>query len=120
MAPGGAKIIFVNPRKSPTAAYAERNGGVHLQLLPGTDALINNGITRIILEKGWEDKWIGKILATCEHIRQEKSSWRRARFGLTFDEYKSWLLADEEYKFDNARVTQMCQLRPRSPRCGPF
>ncbi|MBI3706165.1 MAG: molybdopterin-dependent oxidoreductase [Proteobacteria bacterium] len=107
IAPGGAKIVFVNPRKSPTAAYAERNGGVHLQLLPGTDALLNNGIARIILENGWEDStWIGKVVATAEDIKQEKSSWRRVRFGLSFAEYKAWLLGDNEYQLDNvARIT---------------
>lgn len=102
IAPGGAKIVFVNPRKSPTAAYAERTGGVHLQLLPGTDALLNNGIARIIIEKGWEDReWISKVVATREHIQQEKSSWRRTRFGQSIEEYKSWLLSDDEYKLDN-------------------
>jgi len=107
IAPGGAKIVFVNPRKSPTAAYAERNGGVHLQLLPGTDAPLNNGIARIILENGWEDKeWISNVIATRENILQEKSNWRRTRFGLTFDEYKSWVLSDDEYKLDNvAKIT---------------
>jgi arsenite oxidase large subunit len=107
IAPGGAKIVFVNPRKSPTAAYAERNAGVHLQLLPGTDSLLNDGIARIILESGWEDQeWIGKVVAAREHIAQEKSNWRRARFGLTFEEYKAWLLSDDEYKLDNvAEIT---------------
>jgi arsenite oxidase large subunit len=102
IAPGGAKIVFVNPRKSPTAAYAERNSGVHLQLLPGTDARLNNGIARVILERGWEDsEWIGKVVATRVEIGQEKSNWRRARFGLAFEEYKAWLLSDDEYQLDN-------------------
>jgi arsenite oxidase large subunit len=107
IAPGGAKIVFVNPRKSPTAAYAERTGGIHLQLLPGTDALLNNAIARVILENGWEDsEWIGRVLASREDIQKEKTSWRRGRFGMTFAEYKSWLLSDDEYKLDNAaRIT---------------
>ncbi|MFY9314655.1 MAG: arsenate reductase (azurin) large subunit [Burkholderiales bacterium] len=107
MAPGGAKIVFVNPRKSPTAAYAERTGGVHLQLLPGTDSLLNNAIARIVLENGWEDgDWIGRVIASREDIQKETSSWRRTRFGLSFAEYKEWLLSDDEYKLDNAaRIT---------------
>ncbi len=107
IAPGGAKIVFVNPRKSPTAAYAERTGGLHLQLQPGTDSLLNNAIARVILENGWEDsEWIARVIATREDIQKEKSSWRRARFGLEFSEYKNWLLGDDEYRLENAaRIT---------------
>lgn len=103
IAPGHAKIVFVNPRKSPTAAYAERTGGLHLQLLPGTDSMLNNAIARVILENGWEDaEWIARKVATREDIAKEKTSWRRARFGLSFAEYKSWLLGDDAYRIENA------------------
>ena len=38
--PGGAKLIVVNPRKDVTASYAEKFGGMHLQLIPGTDTVL--------------------------------------------------------------------------------
>lgn len=108
LAPGGAKVVFVNPRKSPTAAYAERTGGLHLQVWPGTDSVLNNAIARIIVERGWEDaEWIARQTAGREEIAQEKD-WRRLRFAMTFAEYKAFLLADDAYQVDNAaRVTRV-------------
>ena len=106
MAPGGAKIVFVNPRKSPTAVYAERTGGLHLQVWPGTDSVLNNAIARYIVEQGWEDSdFIARKTGTREDIEQETKSWRRRRFAMTFDEYKAFLLADDAYTLDNAAKT---------------
>lgn len=108
IAPGGAKIIFVNPRKSPTAVYAERTGGLHLQVWPGTDAVLNNAIARLIVEHGWEDhEWIQRQTATRDDIATEKN-WRRTRFGMSFDDYKQWLLSDDAYSVDHAaRITRV-------------
>ena len=39
---GGAKLVVVNPRRDYTAAYAEERGGLHLQLIPGTDTVLNS------------------------------------------------------------------------------
>lgn len=103
IAPGGAKIIFVNPRKSPTAVYALRNGGLHLQLQPGTDSVLNNAIARYIVEQGWEDKeWIARKTASRADIETEKKSWRRRRFGHTYAEHREWLLSQDVYKLDSA------------------
>jgi len=103
MAPGGARVIFVNPRKSPTAAYAERTGGIHLQVWPGTDSVLNNAVARYIVEQGWEDSdFIARKMATRAEIESEKGQWRRLRFGMTFQEYKSFLLADDAYTLAKA------------------
>ena len=51
----GPKMIFVMPRRTTGVAYAERNGGLFLQVTPGTDTLLHLAIIRIILENGWED-----------------------------------------------------------------
>jgi arsenite oxidase large subunit len=51
----GPKVIVVNPRRDPTAAYAEANGGMHLAIQPGTDTLLHNSIAWVILSEGWED-----------------------------------------------------------------
>jgi len=105
IAPGGAKIIFVNPRKSPTAVHAERNGGLHLQVQPNTDTVLNNAIQRYILEQGWEDKeWIKRMTASRDEIMMEKKggSWRRRTFGQTYEEHRAWLLSDDQYTLENA------------------
>ena len=108
IAPGGAKIIFVNPRKSPTAVYAERNGGIHLQVQPNTDTVLNNAIQRYIIEQGWEDKeFIAQNTASRDQIMMEKkgSNWRRRTFGQTYEEHKAWLLSDDQYTLENAEKT---------------
>ncbi len=103
LAPGGAKVIFVNPRKSPTAAYAERTGGVHLQVWPGTDSVLNNAIARYIVERGWEDAdFIARKMANQAEIDSDKNNWRQRRFGMTFDDYKRFLVADDAYTLTKA------------------
>lgn len=42
------KIIVVDPRKTDTASFAD----LHLQLIPGTDVVLNNAIGRCIIENG--------------------------------------------------------------------
>ena len=51
----GAPIIYVDPRRTFTAAYAEANDGLHLQLAPGTDTCLYNAIAREIIANGWEN-----------------------------------------------------------------
>ena len=103
LAPGGARVVFVNPRKSPTAVYAERNGGLHLQVWPGTDSVLNNAIARYIVEQGWEDAGhIARKTASADDIAQEEKSWRRRRFGMPFEDYKAFLLADDAYTLERA------------------
>ena len=105
IAPGGAKIIFVNPRKSPTAVHAERNDGLHLQVQPNTDTVLNNAIQRYIIEQGWEDaEWISRMTASTEEIMMEKpgKGWRRRTFGQNFEDHKAWLLSDDQYTLENA------------------
>lgn len=48
----GAKLIVADPRKIDITEFAT----LHLQLRPGTDIALLNGLMYIILEKGWEDK----------------------------------------------------------------
>ncbi|MEE9165475.1 MAG: molybdopterin-dependent oxidoreductase [Nitrospinota bacterium] len=55
------KVIMVQPRRTPGSAFAEANGGLILQLIPGTDTVLYMAITRQIIEMGGEDKkWIKK------------------------------------------------------------
>lgn len=99
---GGAKLIVVNPRRDYTAAYAEQQGGLHLQLVPGTDTVLNNAIARVILEQGWEDsEFIRARTAAGDELAQE-TGWRRRMFGTTFEGYKDFVLSDPSYSPENA------------------
>ena len=101
--PGGAKIIQVDPRKTFTAAYAEANGGLHLQLLPGTDAWVYGAIARFILEQGWQDAdFIRDHVVQDRAEIDEDSAWRRRRFGLTWDEWQEAVLNNEELTIEAA------------------
>jgi formate dehydrogenase alpha subunit len=48
----GAKLIVADPRRIDLTDFAT----LHLQMKPGTDVALINGLMNIILEKGWEDK----------------------------------------------------------------
>ncbi|MFQ5934676.1 MAG: molybdopterin-dependent oxidoreductase, partial [Dehalococcoidia bacterium] len=104
--PGGAKLVVVNPRRDYTAAFAEQRGGLHLQLIPGTDTLLNNSIARVILEDGWQDdEFIQQRTAGREELSRE-IFWRRQMFGMTFDQYKNFILGDDVHTPENAeRIT---------------
>ena len=102
VAAGGATLIVINPRKDFTAAFAESRGGLHLQLIPGTDTVLNNSIARVILENGWMDsKFIRDRTVTVEELSEE-SFWRRKMFGMTFEQYNEFIFADETYIPENA------------------
>ncbi len=45
----GAKVIVVDPRRTKTAAIAD----IHLQIRPGTDVALNNGIAHILFKEGF-------------------------------------------------------------------
>ena len=99
---GGATLIVVNPRRDYTAAYAEQFGGLHLQLTPGTDTVLNNSIARVVLDNGWEDSdFIRERTADAGEVAQE-SGWRRQMFGTDFDGYKQFIMGDDTYTPENA------------------
>lgn len=118
-ATGGAKIIYVDPRKTFTAAFAESRGGIHLQVQPGTDTLLFNSMVRYILEQGWEDAdFISKYIANDDEIAEE-SKWRRAQFGRSLDGLKEYLFSRSEFEIDNAasvigvsadKIRQACEM----------
>ena len=77
--PGGARLIVVDPRRSPTAEYALESGGLHLQLVPGTDALLCNALAWIIIDEGWAD----------EEFIERWTAW--ARHALTYADYVDFI-----------------------------
>ncbi len=54
-----AKVIFVDPRRSLTIAVAEQSANkenlLHLQIEPGTDTALFNGLMTYVVEQGWHD-----------------------------------------------------------------
>lgn len=53
------RIIFIDPRRTPTIAIAEQAAGVdnvlHLDLQPGTDVALFNGLFTYVVEQNWID-----------------------------------------------------------------
>ncbi len=54
-----AKIIFVDPRRTPSIAVAEQAAGknnvLHLDIEPGTDIALFNGLFTYVVDQGWHD-----------------------------------------------------------------
>ena len=117
------KVVFINPRKSTGVAYAEKMGGIHLDIHPGSDTAVHMALQRIIMEKGWEDKsfieahtnnaW-ESASGTGRGTGDTPSQWRtggkmfkvrgyqapKALKGTreALDYFKDWVLAQEESK----------------------
>ena len=57
---GDGRVIFVDPRRTPTIAVAEQVAGkdnvLHLDILPGTDIALFNGLFTHVVDQGWIDK----------------------------------------------------------------
>jgi arsenite oxidase large subunit len=54
-----AKVIFVDPRRTPTIAIAEQAAGkdnvLHLDIEPGTDIALFNGLLTYVVDQKWQD-----------------------------------------------------------------
>ncbi len=107
------KLIFTLPRKTTGVAWAEKNGGLFLQVIPGSDTVLHLAISRIILENGWEDReFIDNWVATSWEIdagmgrgtRNTPWQWRTTcgRLGTDFDGYKEWLFQQPHAELDKA------------------
>ncbi len=109
IAPGGATLVHMDPRRTFTAAYAEKHGGVHLQVWPGTDAWALGAIARYVIEQGWEDKeFIRDYVTQTRAEIAADGSWRRRRYGRTWDEYRAEVLGNPEYTL--ARAAQIARV----------
>lgn len=53
---GNAKHIDIDPRRTHQSKLAEERGGLHLQIRPGTDAVLAAALMRLVLEKDAHDK----------------------------------------------------------------
>ncbi|MBI2923868.1 MAG: arsenate reductase (azurin) large subunit [Planctomycetes bacterium] len=101
------KIIMVLPRKSTGAAWAEKTGGLFLQIIPGTDAILHMALARIVIENGWVDQeFIDRWVANRWEIdsgfgrgtRNTPWQWRTTwgKLGVTFAEYREWILKNPD------------------------
>ncbi|VAW83325.1 Assimilatory nitrate reductase large subunit [hydrothermal vent metagenome] len=93
----GMKVISVVPRKTTGVAYAEQNGGMHLEIIPGTDTLLLNAMARIIVENGWEDKtfvdkWINNRTERDTEVFQADG----------FADFKEWITSNKYAELDFA------------------
>ena len=111
---GGQKAIFMVPRSTTGVAFAEKNGGLWLDILPGTDLLVVNAIARIIVENGWEDsewiqQWVNNKWESSsgfgQGTRNTPWQWRTTwgKFQTSgFEDWKKWVLSQDEFKLENA------------------
>lgn len=104
--PTTRRLIVVDPVRTMTAELAERYGGLHLKLIPGTDAVLQNAIARVILEEGWEDSdFITTYVGGVTELEQE-TGWRRVHHALSFDAYRTFIESDAAYTLEEAsRIT---------------
>lgn len=110
----GQKTIMMVPRRTAGVAYAEQNGGLYLDVTPGTDLLVVNAIARTIVENGWQDaewikKWVndkwGSSSGFGQGTRNTPWQWRTTwgKFQTKgFDDWAKWLMSQDEFTVENA------------------
>jgi arsenite oxidase large subunit len=122
----GQKAIFMVPRRTAGVAYAEKNGGLWLDIQPGTDLPVVNAIARVIVENGWEDsewiqKWVNNKWESSSGFGQgtRNTPWQwRTTWGKFqtegFEDWKKWLLAQPEFELEKAAA--IAQIDPAKIR----
>ena len=103
----GQKAIFLLPRRTGGVAYAESQGGMLIDILPGTDLPVVLAIARVIVENGWEDSawirdWVNNKWESSSGFGQgtRNTPWQwRTTWGKFqtdgFEDWKAWLLAQD-------------------------
>ena len=119
----GQRCIFMIPRSSAGVAHAVKNGGMHIDVTPGTDLLVVNAIARVIVENGWEDsdwirKWVNNKWESSSGFGQgtRNTPWQwRTTWGKFqtegFEDWKEWLLAQDEFIPETAAETAEIDVR---------
>jgi arsenite oxidase large subunit len=105
----GMKTVILNPRETAGIAWLKAQGGLHLDINPGSDTLVIGAIARVILEQGWQDKewitnWVNNKWESSSGFGQgtRNTPWQwRTTWGKFqtdgFDDYKQWNLSQKEY-----------------------
>ncbi|WP_299498622.1 arsenate reductase (azurin) large subunit [uncultured Roseobacter sp.] len=104
---GGQKAIFLLPRRTSGTAFAEKNGGMVIDIQPGTDLPVVLAIARVIVENGWEDRewiqnWVNNKWESSSGFGQgtRNTPWQwRTTWGkfqtAGFEDWKEWLLSQD-------------------------
>jgi len=107
------RLIFATPRRTQGVVWAEARGGLHLQVIPGSDTALHLAIIRVIIENGWEDKeFIEKWIANSWEIdagmgrgtRNTPVEWRTTwgQLGTDYEGYVEWLFDQEISNLERA------------------
>lgn len=114
----GMKVIMVLPRKTAGAAFAEANGGLFLDLYPGTDTILYNAIARVIIENNWQDmdfikNWTSNFSepqwetesgfgrGTRNTHWQWITTWGKLA-AKDYEDWKNWLLSEKDTEINAA------------------
>ncbi|MGO1117248.1 arsenate reductase (azurin) large subunit [Rhodovibrionaceae bacterium A322] len=118
----GQKAIFMVPRRTAGVAYAEKNGGLWLDIQPGTDLPVMNAIARVIVENGWEDSewiknWVNNKWESSSGFGQgtRNTPWQwRTTWGKFqtkgFEDWKKWVMSQPEFEVEKA--AEIAQIDP--------
>ena len=76
----GMKTIFLLPRRTAGVAYAEKNGGMLIDIQPGTDLPVLMAIARVIVENGWQDdawieNWVSSTKDSTPEVNDTPWQW---------------------------------------------
>lgn len=72
----GARIVHIDPYRNKTSLYAD----THLKIVPGTDAALVLGLSRIIIQEGWHDAaYLARAAEGFEEFRAACEAWTPAR-----------------------------------------
>ena len=120
------------PAQDHGGCLGRTNGGLLLQLIPGSDTVLQLAIARVILENGWEDtEFIERWVANAWEIdagmgrgsRNTPWQWRTTwgKLGSDFQEYKEWLFQQPHAELDRAaQITGVpADKISKPPRCWP-
>lgn len=114
----GMKVIMVMPRKTAGAAFAEANGGLFLDVYPGTDTVLHMAIARILLENNWQDmefikNWTSNFASELWETEsgfgrgtrnthwQWITTWGKLE-AKGYEDFKKWLLGEKESDINTA------------------
>lgn len=93
----GMKVISVVPRKTGGIAHAEKEGGLYLEIIPGTDTVLHMALSRYIIENGWEDAEFVK-----KYINSAAESDVEVFQADGFEDYKAWVTNYEYAELNKA------------------
>ena len=90
---GKAKHIDIDPRRTYQSGIAEKHGGLHLQIKPGTDAILFAAMIREILKRdGYDKEFVSANVAGFDVVREVVQD---ERFTIENAAKVTWVPADK-------------------------